>query len=131
MNKMSRNVASFTQARSQNLQEKPVAHDPPTDSDFKSYVFYVPAADKRDILCVKALDALSANPGLKLDTLIVITDNLRERPTWMTVLPVMVNKSEKRAYSGQACVDFIAQAKSSVIPNRKRGCDPKNAWKET
>jgi hypothetical protein len=128
---MSRDISSFAQSRSQLLQEKPQQSEPPTDSDFKSYVLYVASADKRDAVSVKALDALSANSGLKLDTMIQITDNLLEKPNWMSVLPVIVSKSEKRAYSGPACVEFIAQAKSS-IPQRtkRRGCDSRAAWSE-
>jgi hypothetical protein len=112
------------------MQEKaPRQSEPPTDSDFKAYVLYVPSSEKRDPLSVKALDTLTANPGLKLETMIQITDNLREKPAWMSVLPVIVSKTEKRAYSGAACVEFIAQAQSSV-PHRskRRGCDARAAW---
>ena len=129
---MARNASNYMQDRiqgelDQQIKPPPKNQEPPSDSDFKSFVMYIPAIERRDNLSNQALTALVGNPGMKVDTMIQIVDQLRTRPAWLDTLPCLVVKSEKRVYKGSACVDFILTQKNRM-PSGKRGCGTKNLW---
>ena len=103
------------------LQQKPPAMaPPPTDSDFKEFVLYVTPGDSG---CARALEALSTNREMKLDTLIQDVTALPARPVWLDVVPLLAVKTERKAYKAAACIDFIAGYKRRGAPPRsnKRG----------
>lgn len=80
-----------------------------TDADFKSYVLYVHRADARSPACVRALEALTRNPRMKLDTLIQDMEDLAAVPAWLDSAPTLVVRAERRAYKGDAAVEYIVE----------------------
>ena len=107
-------VAEFAQDRiREGLQTKPSGREePPTDGDFKSFVLYVYSGAKRTPECFKALEALSRNPTMKLNTLIQDVDSLLSKPTWLSIVPCLVIKDEKRALAGDGAIEYISTLKS-------------------
>jgi hypothetical protein len=114
------------------VQSKPPsAAEPSTDADFKSFILYVSSADKRSAQCIKALEALSLNSSMKLDTLIQDVDALASRPTWLDSVPCIVIKSEKKALKDDACVRFIIENKHKglgISYSKQRGHRSKVIW---
>lgn len=117
-----REVADFAHARSLADGTRPkqaapgAAEAPPTDADFKSFVLYVHGAASRSPECIRALEALTTNPNMKLDTLIQDVDALPMRPQWLSSVPCLVVKAERRALTADACVAFIASHKARGVP---------------
>jgi hypothetical protein len=109
MSKNSQQVSEYALARQgsalQTKQSGPT--EIPTDGDFKSYVLYIHSGEKRTPYCLQALEALTANPKMKLDTLIQDVDALPTRPVWLETVPCIVIKSEKRALKESAAIDYI------------------------
>lgn len=127
------NFAEKALARSASaVQSKPsAAAEPSTDADFKSFVLYVSSADKRSAQCIKALEALSHNSSMKLDTLIQDVDALPSRPSWLDTVPLIVVKSEKKALKDEACIKFILDSRHKgvgVSYSKKKGVRGKVAW---
>jgi len=92
--------------------------EPPSDADFVSYVLYVSPAINRSPACLRALESLTANPGMKSDTLIQNADSLPSRPSWLSSLPCLVIKAEKKALCNEACVQYIQSNIKKVHANR-------------
>lgn len=78
-----------------------------TDADFKSYVLYVHRADMRTPACTQALEALTRNPRMKLDTLIQDVEDLTTVPGWLDAVPTLVVRGERRAYKADAAIEYI------------------------
>lgn len=113
------------------VQSKPHQSDPATDADFKSFVLYVNASEKRSSNCIQALEALAGNPSMKLDTLIQDVDALPSRPSWLDSVPCIVVKSERRAIKDEACIKFIVERKHKgmgVSYSKQKGHRSKVAW---
>jgi len=125
-------VSQYAHSRSQAaVQSKPVPTDSMTDADFKSYVLYVNSASKRSAACTRALEALSANPNMKIDTLIQDVDALHSKPSWLEAVPCLVVKSEKKAYKDEAAIAWILDhhtKKSFTTYSRHKASGHKNTW---
>jgi hypothetical protein len=104
-----REIADYALSRSSSaVQDKPSA-EPPSDSDFKSFVLYIDAA--RSQPSMKALEALNANPAMKRETLIQVVESLPFRPAWLESTPCLAVKSEKRAFMDAGCIKYISEYK--------------------
>ena len=111
---MNRNkIAEYANIRETTaVQENPTVHEAPHDTDFKTYILYVPSVSKRDASSIKAIESLSANSGLTRETLIVDADALAVKPTWLDQLPCLVVRAENKALKGEMCHRFITEYKT-------------------
>jgi hypothetical protein len=114
-----------------------------SDVDFKKYVLYVSGGkedngqehNSRKPLCIKTLESLKLNTSLKMDTLIIYADDLLTRPAWLSQLPCLVFKEEKKALSGEACLSYLNSSdakeyKSNLrMYNKRRNFGHENCWK--
>lgn len=106
-------VAEYANLRETSaVQESPTVQEAPHDTDFKSYILYVPSVSKRDASSIRAVEGLAANAGLKRETMIVDVESLALRPTWLDQLPCLVVRSENKALKGEMCYRFIQEYKS-------------------
>jgi hypothetical protein len=95
-------------------QRKPPANaPPPSDADFKSFVLYT---RRGDAACARAQEALARNPGMRLDTLTQDVEALSQRPPWLDTVPMLVARTEKKAYKADAVAAFIAAYKPRGPP---------------
>jgi hypothetical protein len=94
------------------VQENPTVHEAPHDTDFKTYILYVPSISKRDASSNKAVESLASNTGLKRETMIVDVDSLAVKPAWLDQLPCLVVRAENKALKGEMCHRFIQEYKS-------------------
>jgi hypothetical protein len=114
-----------------------------SDVDFKKYVLYVSGGkeengqehNSRKPLCIKTLESLKLNTSLKMDTLIIYADDLLTRPAWLSQLPCLVFKEEKKALSGEACLSYLNSSdakeyKSNLrMYHKRRNFGHVNCWK--
>jgi hypothetical protein len=106
-------VAEYANLRETSaVQESPSVHEAPHDTDFKTYILYVPGVTKRDAASIKAIEELAANSGLKKETMIVDVDSLALKPAWLDQLPCLVVRAENKALKGEMCHRFIQEYKS-------------------
>jgi hypothetical protein len=74
------------------------------ESEFKNFILYVKDGD---VNSNEALDLLNGNVILKQQTFIQEVGLLRVLPTWLTSVPIIVDKTESLAHRGRVCLEFL------------------------
>jgi hypothetical protein len=126
----------------QNMHQSKQKSTEVSDLDFKKYILYVSGGKEDDgkenarkPLCVKTLESLKLNTSLKMDTLIIYADDLLTKPSWLSQLPCLVFKEEKKALSGQACLAYLNSSEAKEYKSnlkmfqKRRNFGHVNCWK--
>jgi hypothetical protein len=114
-----RSTAEYANQRETTMPKQQLSsNEAPKDADFKKFVLYVNA--QRDLESLKAIEALSSNPTLKKECHVQDVES-SHKPQWMTTLPMIACKEERKAYGGKECIAYILKTvpTSSTIYRNK------------